>query len=88
MGDWPCLAVMTMKVESYRALGLELFDKLADGRVDELDFAEQRFRWRSSRIEVAAPGIVLLFSMSFWPTLTAWKFMPKMLGTLVFLRPR
>ncbi len=34
------------------------------------------------------PVTPLLFSISFWPTLTAWKFMPKMLGTLVVLVPR
>ena len=34
------------------------------------------------------PVTPLLFSMSFWPTLTAWKFMPKMVGTLVVLVPR
>ena len=31
------------------------------------------------------PVTLLLCSMSFWPTLTAWKFMPKMVGTWVFL---
>ena len=64
---------------------LELGDHFADGVVDQLDFAEEGGAGGPGRIQIAALGVA--FSMNFWPTLTAWKFMPKMVGTLVLVVP-
>ena len=41
IGDWPCLAVMMIVVESSRCGCFSSSDELADGAVDELEFAEQ-----------------------------------------------
>ena len=87
MGDWPCFDVITISVESKRSC---FFNSLTNAAIE----ASTNLNSSSS----AAPGVPaasryppvtpLLFSISFWPTLTAWKFIPKIVGTWVFLVPR
>jgi len=59
---------------------LELGYEFADRRVGELDFVDQSRGWRAGGVEIATV-LLMLFSTSFWPTLTTWKFMPKTFGT-------
>src|SRR5271165_5294202 len=70
-----------------KVLCLQLPDECPNRGVDELEFAQQGLGGRACSIQISARHAVALLNELLAP-LTAWKFMPKIVGTWVFLVPR